>query len=129
MHSYSMSHTTVAQDVCPHHVIHASCAAVVLILFDSPFCTLHRLSHLPFHFPDLHLRLRCGLVRGEVHAALRANEELGTLADNNPLTEATTQRLQGHDIVHCVFALIRFGTRIVTFSLLGVRVCHCVSPR
>ena len=39
---------TLAQDVCPHHVIHASCAVVFLILFDSPSCTLHRLSHLPF---------------------------------------------------------------------------------
>ena len=70
----SMSHVTLAQDVCPHHVIHASCAVVVLILFDSPFCTLHRLSHLPFHSPDLHLHLHlhlpCGLVRGEVHCAL-----------------------------------------------------------
>ena len=34
---------------------------VVLILLDSPLCTLHRLSHL--HLP-------CGLVRGEVHCAL-----------------------------------------------------------
>ena len=42
---------TLAQDVCPHHVIHDSCAVVVLILFDSPLCTLHRLSHLPFHSP------------------------------------------------------------------------------
>ena len=60
-----MSHVTLAQDVSPHHVIHASCTVVVLILFDSPFCTLHRLSHLPFHCPDvhLHLRLPCGLVR------------------------------------------------------------------
>ena len=68
----SVSHMTLAQDVCPHHVIHASCAVVVLILFDSPFCTLHRLSHLPFHSPDLHLHLHlpCGLVRGEVHCAL-----------------------------------------------------------
>ena len=47
-------------------------AVVVLILFDSPFCTLHRLSHLPFHSPDLHLHLHflCGLVRREVHCAL-----------------------------------------------------------
>ena len=68
----SMSHVTLAQDVCPHHVIHASCAVVVLILFDSPFCTLHRLSHLPFHSRDLHLHLHlpCGLVRREVHSAL-----------------------------------------------------------
>ena len=42
---------------------HASCAVVVLILLDSPFCTLHRLSHLPSHSPDLHLP--CRLVRVE----------------------------------------------------------------
>ena len=66
----SMSHVTLAQDVCPHHVIHASCAVVVLILFDSPLCTLHRLTHLLFHSPDLHLHLPCGLVRGEAHCAL-----------------------------------------------------------
>ena len=61
----SMSHTTLAHEVCPHHVIHGSCAVVVLILFDSPFCTLHRLSHLPLHSPDLHLRIHlpCRLVR------------------------------------------------------------------
>ena len=62
----TVSHTTLAQDGCPHHVIHASSAVVVFILFDSPFCTLHRLSHLPFHSPHL----PCGLVRGEVHCAL-----------------------------------------------------------
>ena len=41
-------------------------------LFDSPLCTLHRLSHLPLHSPDLHLYLHllCGLVRGEVPCAL-----------------------------------------------------------
>ena len=73
----TVSHTTLAQYVCPHHVILASCAVFFLILFDSPLCTLHRVSHLPFHSPDLHLHLPCGLVRGEVHSA-SANEELGT---------------------------------------------------
>ena len=68
----SMSHVTLAQDVCPHHVIHASCAVVVLILFDSPCCTLHRLSHFPFHSPDLHLQLPCGLVRREVQFSSRS---------------------------------------------------------
>ena len=67
-----MSHVTLAQDVSPHHAIHASCAVVVLILFYSLFCTLHLLSHLPLHSLDLHLRLHlpCGLVRGEGHCAL-----------------------------------------------------------
>ena len=49
------------------HLIRVSCAVVVLILFDSPLCTLHRLSRLPFHSPDshLHLHLPCGLFRVE----------------------------------------------------------------
>ena len=42
----------------------------VLILFDSPLCTLHSLSHLPFHSLDLHLHLPCGSVRREVPCAL-----------------------------------------------------------
>ena len=41
----------------PHVVV------VVLILFDPLLCTLHRLSHLSFHSPDVHLHLLCGLVR------------------------------------------------------------------
>ena len=56
----------------------------------------------------------------------------GSLLDFGPASvfaEATTQRLQVHDIVHCVFAFLHFGTRVVTFSLLGVRVCHYVRPR
>ena len=68
----SMSHTTLAQDVCPHHVMSSCAWVVVLTLFDSPSCTLHRLTHLPFHSPHLllHLHLPCGLVRGEEHCAL-----------------------------------------------------------
>ena len=59
----SMSHVTLAQGVlrtsttCHLHVV------VVLILFDPLLCTLHRLSHLPFHSPVLHLHLPCGLIR------------------------------------------------------------------
>ena len=53
------------------HISMSHVAVVVLILFDSSSFTLHRLSHLPFHSPDLHLRLHpCGLVRGENHCAL-----------------------------------------------------------
>ena len=63
----SMSHVTLAQCVlrtssmCHLHV-------VVLILCDPLLCALHRLSHLPFHSPVLHLP--CGLVRWEVPCAL-----------------------------------------------------------
>ena len=67
-----MSHTTLAQDVCPHHVMSSCAWVVVLTLFDSPSCTLHRLTHLPFHSPHLHpdLHLPCGLVRWEVPCVL-----------------------------------------------------------
>ena len=39
-------------------------------LFDSPLCTLHSLSHLQLHPPDLHLHLLCGSVRREFPCAL-----------------------------------------------------------
>ena len=41
-------------------MLHAQC--LFWSLFDSPLCTLHRLSHLPFHSPENHLHLPCGLV-------------------------------------------------------------------
>ena len=89
-----MSHVTLAQSVlrtssiCHPHVV------VVLILFDPLLCTLHRLSS-SFHSPGLHLHLPCGLVRREVHAHL-ANEELGTLAENNPLTPPQKEEAKQH---------------------------------
>ena len=54
---------------------------VVLILFDSPLCTLHSLSHLPFHSPDLH---QSSMWVCSMRSPMRtsANEELDTLADN-----------------------------------------------
>ena len=73
--AFVCTHNSVARDIgsssrclarTSFHLSHASCAVVVcLILFDSPLCTIHRLSHLPFHSPDLHLHLPCGLVRVE----------------------------------------------------------------
>ena len=90
----SRTHFNVAHDIGSRCLprtssMYHSHGVVVLILFDSPLCTLHRLSHLPFHSHDLHLHLPCGLVRREVHCGASANEELGTLADNNPLTGFT----------------------------------------
>ena len=59
-----MSHVTLAQGVLrARHPCIIRIVVVVLILFDPPICTLHRLSHLPFRSPDLHLHLPCGLVR------------------------------------------------------------------
>ena len=83
----SMSHVTLAQDGCPHHVIHASCAVCVLILFDPLLCTLHRLSHLPFHSPlsSSSSSMWVGSMRSPLRAS--ANEELGTLPENNPLRD------------------------------------------
>ena len=66
------THFNVAHDIGSRW-LSASCHPCFMwlpSLFDSPLCTLHHLSHLPFHFPDLHLHLPCGLVRGEVHCAL-----------------------------------------------------------
>ena len=59
---------------------------VVLMLFDPLLCTLHRLSHLPFHAPVLHLPSSMWV--GSMRSPLRisANEGLGTVAENNPLT-------------------------------------------
>ena len=82
----SMAHVTLAQGVlrtssmCHPHVV------VVLILFDPLLCTLHRLSHLHLHSPVLHLHLPCGVGSMRSPRRTSANEELGTLAENNPLT-------------------------------------------
>ena len=68
------THNSVARDIgssgCPHRVIHVSCAVFVLTLSDSPFCTLHSLSHLLLHPPGLHLHLLCGSVRREFPCVL-----------------------------------------------------------
>ena len=83
----TVSHMTLAQGVL-RTSSHVSCAhVVVLILFDSPFCTLHRLSHLPPHSPDLHLHyhLPCGSVRREVPCALSRMRSL-TLLSTTPLS-------------------------------------------
>ena len=86
---------SVAHDIgsrCVAHVIpsmlHAHCVVVVLMLFDSPLCTLHRLSHLLPHSPDLHLHphLPCGSVRREVPCALSRMRSL-TLLSITPLSQ------------------------------------------
>ena len=64
----SMSHVTLAQGVlrtssmCHLHVV------VVLILFDSLLCALHRVSHHPFHSLVLHFHLPCGWFDEKSHA-------------------------------------------------------------
>ena len=71
---------TISSTYHPHGV-------VVLILFDSPLCTLHRLSHLPCYSLDLHLNLPMWVGSVRSTECTSANEELGTLAENIPLTE------------------------------------------
>ena len=70
------AHFNVARDIgsrCLARITschHAFICAFDLILFDPLFCTLHCLSHLPFHSPVLHLQLPCGLLRWEVSCVL-----------------------------------------------------------
>ena len=66
-----MSHVTLAQGVLRTSSMYHPHGVVVLILFDPPLCTLHRLSHLPFHSPDLHLHLPCGWFDEKSHAYFR----------------------------------------------------------
>ena len=66
--------------MCHPHVV------VVSILFDPLLCTLHRLSHLPLSFScsSLSSSMWVGSMRSPMRTS--ANEELGTLAENNPFT-------------------------------------------
>ena len=65
---FHSTHFNVARDIGSRCLARTSSMyhphdVVVLILFDSPLCTLHRLSHFSFHSSDLLLHLPCGLVR------------------------------------------------------------------
>ena len=85
----SMSHVTLAQDGCPHHVIHASRA--LFVLAPLRLSTLHCSPSLSSSFFILLIFIfififHVGRFGGEVHLCASANEELGTLADNNHLT-------------------------------------------
>ena len=81
--AFACTHFNVARDIgsrCLARI--TSChqafgCAFDLILFDPLLCTLHRLSHLPFHSLVLHLHLTCAYFRewGVRH-----------FAENNPVT-------------------------------------------
>ena len=74
---------------------------VVLVLFDSPLCTLHRLSHLPFHSLNLHLHLLCGSVR---RCFFPASIISSTYTDkNNPFSRCTKRQLQNPCQFHILF--------------------------
>ena len=64
MHSFQCR-TCLARITSCHH---AFGCAFDLILFDPLLCTLHRLSHLPFHSPVLHLHFPCGWFDEKSHA-------------------------------------------------------------
>ena len=77
----SMSHVTQAQEFCPHHVIHASCAVVGLILFDSPHSSPSLSSSFSFSCSS-----SSSMMWGTSTLRTLANEDLGTLSENDPLT-------------------------------------------
>ena len=80
----SMLHVTLPQDGCPHHVIHASCAVFVLTSLHLALFTVS----LSSSFSILLIFIFISHVGrfGEVFLCASANEVLGTLADNTPLT-------------------------------------------
>ena len=84
----SKSHMTLAQDVCPHNVIHASCAVFVLIslrlqfLHSSPSLS----SSFSFSCSSSSSSSSIWVGSGRSTLCVSANQELGTLADNNRLT-------------------------------------------
>ena len=61
----------------------------VWLLFDSTLCTLHSLSHLLLHPPDLHLHLLSGSVRREFSCALPRMRSL-TLWSTTLLSQVTS---------------------------------------
>ena len=83
----SMSHVTLAQDVCPHHVIRASCA--VFVLTSLRLSTLHSSSSLSssffFSWSSSSSSMWVGSER-EVPCALPRMRSWVTLADNTPPT-------------------------------------------
>ena len=82
---HALSHTTLGQ-CCPHHVIHASCAVFVLTSLRPS--TLHSSrslsSSFSFSWSSSSPSMWVGSERSTLCAS--ANEELGTSADNTPLT-------------------------------------------
>ena len=70
------THFNVARDIGSSLVVRARHPCVICMLCVAWFSAtlpfaLHRLFHLPFHSPVLHLHLPCGLVRWEVPCALQ----------------------------------------------------------
>ena len=84
---------------CCAHVIACVICMVLSLSFDTlPLCTLHRLSHLPPHSPDLYLELPCGLVRGETPCALPRMRSSLTPLSTAPLTGYEPNELDNYHI-------------------------------
>ena len=100
---------------CPHHVIHASCAVFVLISLR--LCTLHSSPSLSSSFSFSWSSSSSSMWVGSEWSTLcaSANEELGTLADNNPLTLLV---LLHQRLLACVSSLNGLKSRLGTFLFL-----------
>ena len=76
--------------VCARHLIHVSCAWVIVCsLFDPRFALFICHSHLPLHPPELWILpcpLPCGCPRSKIPCALRPMRSLALWANNAPLT-------------------------------------------
>ena len=94
--SHLMIRTPVAQVsclACAHHIpcvilMRSYCVFDSLRLLHVPFFAVYVLSYHPVFPPGHQLHLpRCG---GQIPCASSANEDLGTLAENEPLTETSS---------------------------------------
>ena len=110
----TVSHTTLAQDVCPHHVIHASCA--VAVLTSLRLSTLHSSLSLSssFSFSCSSSLSSMWVGSGRSTLCASATEGLGTLADNNPLTTGMRSS------AHCLKALQNMRAVMCVLTCYGV---------
>ena len=83
----TVCHNDIGSSVCARHIIHVSCACVIVCsLLDPLFALFICLSHLLLHPPDVLLPLPCGCCREQDPLCTSPNEESGPSANNAPLT-------------------------------------------
>ena len=84
------THDNVSHDIGSRCLCASSHPCVMRLcvwpLFYSPLCTLHSLSHLLLHPPDLSLHLLCGSVRREIPCALPRMKSLALWPKNTSST-------------------------------------------